>query len=77
MDTETQEALSHQHSHGLWVVPLASGSFALFTHPNGHFIGIAAHAWQITEESCAQARHRATTPRVTPRPPILNLELDL
>lgn len=29
-----QEALSHQHSHGVWVVKV-EGGFAFFDHPNG------------------------------------------
>jgi hypothetical protein len=35
-----QEAKSHQHSHGVWVVGLSDGSFALFDHPNGKLITI-------------------------------------
>lgn len=35
MTSNEQEALSHQHSHGLWLVPLSDGSFAIFDHPRG------------------------------------------
>ena len=37
--SEEQEALSHQH-YGWWVVPLASGLVAVFTHPNGKLLSI-------------------------------------
>lgn len=39
MDSNEQEALSHQH-YGLWVVPLASGAIAVFSHPNGKLLDI-------------------------------------
>lgn len=38
MTSQEQEALSHQHSHGLWLVPLEAGSFAIFDHPNGKLL---------------------------------------
>jgi hypothetical protein len=43
MTSEEQEALSHQH-YGYWTVPLASGSIAVFTHPNGKLLAIV-HSW--------------------------------
>lgn len=33
MSADEQEAMSHQHSHGFWLVPLSSGAFAVFEHP--------------------------------------------
>lgn len=35
-----QEALSHQHSHGVWVVGLSDGAFAIFDHQNGQLLEI-------------------------------------
>ena len=48
MTEDEQEALSHQHSHGFWVVPLESGAFATFTHPSGRLLRIIQH--NIEEE---------------------------
>lgn len=33
-----QEALSKQHSHGVWLVGLDNGNFAVFNHPNGQLL---------------------------------------
>ncbi len=47
MDTETQEALSHQHSHGIWIVALDDGRFAVFSHTlSDKLLGIF-HAWEL------------------------------
>lgn len=35
-----QEALSKQHSHGVWLVGLSDGSFAVFIHPQGQLLSI-------------------------------------
>ena len=39
MSSDEQEALSHQH-YGLWIVPLAGGSVAVFNHPAGRLLAI-------------------------------------
>lgn len=44
MDSEIQAALSAQH-YGYWCVPLASGSIAVFSHPNGKLLDICAR-WE-------------------------------
>lgn len=47
---EVQEALSHQHSHGIWLVGLEDGSFAVFDHPNGRLIEL----WSGTDSETIQ-----------------------
>lgn len=79
MDSDIQEALSHQHSHGLWVVALQSERFALFDHPNGKLIGIV-ELNAIADQCHLAALHReakraAERPRIVPLPKGLKLTL--
>lgn len=63
MDSLTQEALSHQH-YGLWCVPLAGGTAAVFTHPNGTLLRICP--WADVPSTPIQARWPVyTTPLST------------
>lgn len=50
MDPDTQEALSHQHSHGVWVVALENGKLAIFSHPNGKLVRILPFNLDNTNE---------------------------
>jgi hypothetical protein len=59
MTPDTQEALSHQHSNGIWVVALDSGNLAVFLRPNGPLLTILNGPFPdslVTE--CANARLR-------------------
>lgn len=70
MTSDEQEALSHQHSHGFWLVPLESGAFAVFDHPNGRLLdtvkpqisfGVGLAMWLRHHSRDAFTRHEART----------------
>lgn len=70
MSEDEQEALSHQHSHGFWLVILESGCYAVFTHPNGKLLTIVDRPSILWDErNAAAARHAAKL-----RPPLAGLD---
>lgn len=56
MTPDEQAALSAQH-YGLWVVPLASGAVAVFTHPNGKLLAICRTLEEVLAQPIASRPH--------------------
>jgi hypothetical protein len=73
MTSDEQEALSHQHSHGFWLVPLASGAFAVFDHPGGKLLHILLNESELRWMG-EKMRERHEARSANGHRPTLNLE---